>query len=351
MQYNKGSNWVINVGIVGFYGWGNCGDESILGGIVNQLADIDDDAHLHIISDLPFIFHKKYSNHIQIKCKEYQLYTITDLSCLDHIDCLIVGGGGLNPGYGFQHVLHAKRKGIPVINYGIGFRSYEISDALVAYFSYFDKIVVRSPQSKDLLEGIGIQSILGFCPSYSATVREIADDTEEFVLITPRMYERSDDEEQVNEIIAKMEELGKNYLYVVLPFSAYDIEGAENDTRIGRELLQRLYGSNYKIQMINGLHGYDYPTYMGLYNKCHYVINTGRYHSIIYSLYSEKTHWCSFKIRMDKINDIAQELTGKDVPLFGNGGLEISSERMKAFKEQMIERSDVSKEILRGIIC
>lgn len=245
----------MRVVIVGFYGMGNCGDEAILLGLKSILKSFDPNIGIDVATELPPIYHEEYNKKVDVGVRSLTNFDFG--SGVDRVGLLILGGGGLASGYGMGLVMRAKAAGIPVLNIGIEYIEYgdESRDFRLFqdYLRVFDDIVVRTKESSEYLNSLGISHHLGFCPSLRVEEEKVFDLPDKYVLVTPRKTDDKTDI-QVDTIVNELNVL--NLPAVLLPFSKFDILGHPIDVDICYQV-QKKY-RNSKILPIDGFDSHIY---------------------------------------------------------------------------------------------
>lgn len=257
--------------VVGFYGWGNCGDESILGGIVNTIGSIDPSVDIEVATDIPFTIHKCYNGLIKLNIR-----TLSDFN-LTGVDLIILGGGGLSFGYGYGIIFNAFRLGIPVVYLGISINRAVIqSEGFLYVARKFSDITVRSKPLSDLFSSLDIKHTLSFCPSIQSSIEDMPLPPYPYILVTPRLY--GDDEEQVDWIVSSLSRI-EGPIYLV-PFSSMDLQGNPIDLGLCHEIQERMKPRALTIDWS----GYKYQRIRALFRGASLIINGGRYHSAVYAM-------------------------------------------------------------------
>ncbi|MHA1290353.1 MAG: polysaccharide pyruvyl transferase family protein [Candidatus Thorarchaeota archaeon] len=263
--------------IIGFYGWGNCGDEAILGGISQILMKIDPTIEIEIASDIPHTMHARYiGTNIVSTVSARSIRTLSNFS-MEGVDLVILGGGGLTLGYGYGLVTMAVHCNIPIINLGIAIHRNCVSSPIFKEFSaHFNAILPRSGPLSELMTKNGIENIASFCPSVHAPIAEKGDLPKKYVVVTPR---RSDaDEGQVDVLVQELQKYRGAMPIVLAPFSRCDIDGKPIDLFLCEQIKSHIPES-----IIVPWSGYEYHKMRCLFQNASLVINTGRYHSALFA--------------------------------------------------------------------
>ena len=220
--------------IIGFYGWGNCGDESILNGISQMLMNIDSNIEIEIASDIPFTEHDNYMQRIISPVAARSIRTLSNFS-MDGVDLVILGGGGLTLGYGYGLVSMAIHCNIPVINLGIGIHKDCVPSPIFKEFTaHFAAILPRSGPLSKLMTDNGIENTLSFCPSTYSMVAKKGDLPDNYIVVTPRRTD--DDETQIDIILRELQQYRDTTNIVLVPFSRVDLCGDAIDLLLCEEI-------------------------------------------------------------------------------------------------------------------
>jgi len=262
--------------IIGFYGWGNCGDEAILGGICELLKQVDPSVEVEIATDIPFTEHGNYMERIICPIEDRNIRTLSNFSMKD-IDLVILGGGGLSLGYGYGLVTMAIHCGVPVVYFGAAIHRGCVSSPIFKEFmKYFSAILPRSGPLSELMTENGIKNVPSFCPSTYAPIANKGEIPENYVLVTPRRSEADDG--QVDLLVRELQTYRKTMPIILVPFSRCDLEGAPVDLLLCEEIKAAIPEAT-----IVNWSGYDYHMTRCLFKHANLVINTGRYHSALFA--------------------------------------------------------------------
>lgn len=149
--------------ISGYYGFGSIGDEAILLSMVDSFRGEMADVEIVVLSDEPFQTKSAFGVEAISRTNPFKI-----IGLLRHSDMFISGGGGLLQDifklrsviyYGGLIVL-ARLLGLQTMVYaqGIGPLNRKLARTLTRWtFSFADLITVRDPQSKKLLQEIGVK--------------------------------------------------------------------------------------------------------------------------------------------------------------------------------------------------
>lgn len=154
-----------NIVISGYYGFGNAGDEAMLSAIIDAIRDVEDRAHITVISGNP----KETSRKHNIKAVG-TFAAMSIVKAISKADLLISGGGSLlqdatsirNTYYYLSIMGLAKLLGKPVMLYsqGIGPLYRQSTRKAVGFMlKYVDRITVRDSISKEELHSLGITDV------------------------------------------------------------------------------------------------------------------------------------------------------------------------------------------------
>lgn len=165
----------MRIGIVGNYGNNNNGDEAILVGAINQVMSHYEIEKQDIVvfSNNPEQTKERYgvrSEHLYIKkgsaAKTFFATFSKHIKTVKKLDLLIIGGGGiLMDLYGREAILFGmygwlgKLTKTPVVIYGVGVGPIKTQKGAMfirSLASIAKMVSVRDPQSKELLEKIGV---------------------------------------------------------------------------------------------------------------------------------------------------------------------------------------------------
>ena len=163
----------------GWYGNGNLGDEAMLASMLQALRNRMSDLDITVFSDYPADTRSKYCvdalGHPPFPLDVQRLPTLIAshketrqaIAALRHADLFILGGGGLLHDYRggvylwLLEIVLAKVLGTPVALYAVGCGPIHRKSGIVlhrAVLSRTDLITVRDPDSKELLQRIGVRS-------------------------------------------------------------------------------------------------------------------------------------------------------------------------------------------------
>ena len=263
----------MRIGIAGFYGWGNSGDEGILLSIIDSLGT--DNEYL-VSTTLPFNLANEYRRKLPWCVEEVrQIYDTRK-----DYDVYLLGGGELNWGFGWRQCLAVFSASVPCMNYGVGYSKQFLYDdklkpAYREVLANFDAITVRDEHSFNILSEIGLNSALTMCPAINLEIEKF-NYPERMIAVCPRYEDRGDNEPQINWITRRLEGLGDEVL--LIPFAPHDKQGHRIDLELCSEIAKKVPGS--RILKIDG----NSPRKIKYaISKSKLVISGGRYHALVWA--------------------------------------------------------------------
>ncbi|MEK3935584.1 polysaccharide pyruvyl transferase family protein [Sporosarcina sp. FSL W7-1349] len=181
----------MKIGIVGNYGNDNNGDEAILLSIIKQVTSTFDigRSDLTVFSNNPkqtatrygvtsFPLYYKNGNAVKTFGKTFS----ANRKIVKTLDLLIIGGGGIlmdlygreAPLFG-SYAMMAKNSGVPYVVYGCG--AGPLNTGLGKWFirymcKHADSVSVRDPESKELLQSIGVKQSIQVIGDPAFSLRE-----------------------------------------------------------------------------------------------------------------------------------------------------------------------------------
>ena len=268
----KGKNPRIMVS--GFYGAGNSGDEAMLRNIYFHIKQRLPKAELIISTEkIKGLWHPGDLHYV----------SAMDRGQVRRCDLLMIGGGGLGLGFGWNLTSFAKATSgtpMPVITLGCSFPPPEysipaIKNAVIEMFNLYDLISVRDQSSFDLLNKLGIKDInLGTdlaidLPEKKPIRNECPD---EYIVVVIREYGAEPRKLMLQKlghwIIRSLKHNLKNKTNIVLlPFCKEDY----NFTRT-------IDIGDYPI-----LRTFDPQEHKFIINRAKAVVSLGRYHPHVYA--------------------------------------------------------------------
>lgn len=272
--------------ITGFFGWGNSGDEGILQAMIDSFGMENE---IIVSTSLPYTMLEDYRYRLGYAAEVRHLYdTRVDF------DIWLLGGGGLNFGYGWQQALSAIANEKPCMTYGIGFRTdfykTKLKSLMYEFLKHFKAITVRDESTFQLMENVGLNPILTMCPAINLKEQK-TECPENMVAVCPR-YEDSDklgkpgnNKPQIEWIVKRLEELGEEA--ILIPFAAKDREGNLRDLELCREIAKRIKGSRIFMNS-----GFEPKKIKYAISKSKHVISGGRYHALVWAA----AHQISYEI-------------------------------------------------------
>lgn len=263
----------MRIGIAGFYGWGNNGDEGILLSIIDSIGS--DNEYL-VSTTLPFNLAEEYNRKLPWCVEEVrQIYdTRTDY------DVYLLGGGGLNWGFGWRQCLAVFSESVPCMNYGIGYSKRSLYDdklksAYREILANFDAITVRDESSFNILSEIGLNPALTMCPAINLR-EEKFNCPEGMIAVCPRYEDHGDNDPQINWLTRRLEGLGDDVL--LIPFAPHDKQGHRVDLDLCSEIAKKVPGSS-----ILKVDGYSPRKIKYAISKSRLVVSGGRYHALVWA--------------------------------------------------------------------
>ena len=311
MNLNPNQQNTKHILISGYYGFGNTGDEAILGGMIRQIKEKTLDCDFIVVSENPD--------------ETKRVHGVEAISRLDFAaisweieksDLVILGGGGLfqdhhkieissiftKPGLGIASyaivpliaAMHLK----PVIFYSQGFGplfSKESKTFVSFVCNLADVITVRDHSSKELLESLGIRPekiivsadpAIGILPADKDRVDEILKqenirlEKEKIICISVRQWiDESIETRYINNIAHAIESfLEKHDVSIIfVPFQIYD--DSNDDAEIASRIIEKISKKDkcYSISRV-----YNPSEIAGIVARADLVLGM-RYHSIIFA--------------------------------------------------------------------
>ncbi len=263
----------MRIGITGFYGWGNSGDERILLSIIDSLGSDND---YLVNTTLPFNLADEYRRKLPLCVEEVrQIYdTRTDY------DVYLLGGGGLNWGFGWRQCLAVFSGSVPCMNYGVGYSKRSLYDdklkpAYREFLANFDAITVRDERSFNILREMGLNPVLTMCPAINLE-EEKFNCPEGMIAVCPRYEDYIGNDDQIKWIVDRLEGLGDEVL--LIPFAPIDKQGHRIDLKLCSEMAKQIPGSR-----ILKVDGYSPRQIKYAISKSKLVISSGRYHALVWA--------------------------------------------------------------------
>jgi len=263
----------MRIGITGFYGWGNSGDEGILLSIIESLGY---DNEYIINTSLPFNLAYDYKWKLPLCVEEVR--HLHDAR-MDY-DIYLLGGGGLGWGYGWRQCFSIFSNSIPCMNYGVGYDKTSLfNDKLKpvygSFLNNFDAITIRDESSFNLLKEIGVDSILSMCPAINLEVEKF-NCAKGMIAVCPRYEDYIDNDAQIKWIVDRLEGIGDEVM--LIPFAPYNIEGNMVDLDLCYEIKSQVPGSR-----ILKIDGFSPRKIKYLISKSKLLISGGRYHALVWA--------------------------------------------------------------------
>ena len=263
----------MRVGIAGFYGWGNSGDEGRLLAIIDSLGS--DNENL-VNTTLPFNLANEYRRKLPWCVEEVRQINDTRTD----YDVYLLGGGELNWGYGWRQCLAIFSASVPCLNYGIGYsKQFLYNDKLKPVYrevlANFDAITVRDEQSFNILKEIGLNPALTMCPAINLEVEKFSC-PDGMIAVCPRYEDNGDNEAQINWLTKRLEGLGDEVL--LIPFAPHDKQGNMVDLELCHEIKKKVPGSS-----ILKVDGHSPRKIKYAISKSRLVISGGRYNALVWA--------------------------------------------------------------------
>jgi len=266
----------MRVGIAGFYGYGNCGDEAVLQAIIDEVGWENE-----------FIVHTPLSfNFLSSYCSK--IPQVSEVRPIDDgrtdYDVYLLGGGKVDWGFGWQKLFDIIAADIPVMAYAVGVRLEGKYGRFYPMFSefinFFDAITVRDMQSERVLHDLYANPVLTMCPAINLKIEKVSC-PENMIVVCPRYLDfnsegKSDNSEEVDWIVEQVQNEKDNVL--LIPFSPTDREGELRDLAVCKEIAQKLGGAR-----IFNVDPYKPRQVKYIISKCKQVISGGRYHPLVWA--------------------------------------------------------------------
>lgn len=262
----------MKIEIAGFFGYGNAGDEAILQAMIDSLGW---DNEYYISTTLPFNLAEEY--HFKLPYPVEWVREIAD--CRTDYDVYLLGGGGLDWGFGWRQTLAAFAAGKPSMNYGVGYSRRpvlyhpKLVELYKEFLSQFDAVTVRDEDSLSLLREIGVEATLTMCPAINLK-EESFSCPEHMIAVCPRLED--DYEPQVEWLVSRLQGLRDEVL--LIPLSRIDMRGDPVDLKLCKEIAEKLKGAR-----ILNVDGYNPRKIKYAISKSKLVISGGRLHALIWA--------------------------------------------------------------------
>jgi polysaccharide pyruvyl transferase WcaK-like protein len=268
----------MRVCIVGFFGWGNAGDEGILQAMMDSLGHENEYV---VCTTLPFNLVGGYLRRLPPWVANVR--TVHDGRTDFHV--LLLGGGGLDWGYGWETVIRAVRNGIPCINYGVGYKTgLEGIREFRQFLRLFKAVTVRDVDSYALArEVLNIEAYLTMCPAVN-----LKEEKPEFhfhegsVVVCPRFedFHVGDNRDQIDWIVNRL--MDEDRPVYLIPFSREDLEGHERDLMLCKEIHRRLR-EEFVASEVLPLDGFSPRQIKYVISRSSLVVSGGRYHALVWA--------------------------------------------------------------------
>jgi polysaccharide pyruvyl transferase WcaK-like protein len=274
----------MRINIVGQFGYGNVGDEGILMSIMDSLGLENE----YIVStSLPFTMTSAYSRRVP---------NVIDVRTLDDtrtdFDVCILGGGKVDWGFGWAHLLSVFAEGIPTMAYGIALRTdqkqhYKLRRIFSAFFGRFNRITTRDLATAKLLTYLEAFSTLTSCPAINLK-EDKTTCPEGTIIVCPRYGDYNEEGEvdnkpQIDWFVERLEHYlveGQIEKVMLIPFYPKDLEGQPRDLELCKEINRGLGGGCN----IFPCDGYNARKVKHAISRSNLVISGGRYHAIVWAI-------------------------------------------------------------------
>lgn len=253
--------------INGFYGAGNSGDEAMLRNFVFHMNRRLENATFFVATEKSALW------------RQSKVYYISpmDRSRLNLCDLLVVGGGDLGVGFGWQLLSFAKAATeVKTANIGISINNTwtnpKILKAVQAMLSTYDLICVRDQHSKENLNSIDIN-----CKAMTDMAIDLPPIEYEFlhkqkqVCLVIREVAQIHKQQQIELAEKVVELLTKDYFLTILPFSP-------EDAAFSKEL-RSIKSTNSQLIMTNDPQHHKY-----IISNSKYLVSLGRFHPLVYAM-------------------------------------------------------------------
>lgn len=266
----------MKIQICGFYGFGNVGDEAILQSIMDQLGT----NHEYIIStSLPYS-QQAFQNYSKITGKEIRLHE----DMRTDFDAYILGGGGLNWGYGWRQCLSVFSKNVPCMNYAVGYnREWYYNEKLhrlyYEFLKNFNVITVRNELSFNLIKEINteLNPILTFDPAILLKEEKFDCPTNK-IIVFPRYEDNNvSNQPQLDWLANELKNVSSEVILVSC--APKSIEGIDVDMNLCKQLKDRL-----KDSTILEISPFEPRKVKYLVSKSKMIYSGGRYHPVVFAI-------------------------------------------------------------------
>ncbi len=262
----------MRIEVCGFYGFGNMGDEAVLQAIMQELGE---DNEYIISTSLPLHLFERYSKVIG---KELRLHE----DMRTDFDAYILGGGGLNWGYGWRQCLSVFAKNMPCMNYGVSYntRFYyaeKLHSLYYEFLKHFSAITVRDEFSLQLLEKIGLEPVLTFDPAINLKTMPF-ECPENKIAVFPRYEDYPvSNQPQMDWLIQELKDVAEDV--VLVPCAPVNTEGVPVDMALCKGIYDRLKGSE-----ILNISPFEPGKFKYFISKSKIIYSGGRYHPLVFAI-------------------------------------------------------------------
>lgn len=266
----------MRVGIAGFYGFGNCGDEAILQAIIDEIG-WDNEFIIH--TSLPFNLTNIYTDKVPWAT---DVRTMEDMRT--DFDVYLLGGGKVDWGFGWRQIFNIIANDVPLMAYGVGVpiddRYCKLYQLFSQFFNFFDAVTVRDMRSESLLHDLYANPILTMCPAINLKEEKVSC-PENMIAVCPRYLDfnskgETDNSKEIDWIVEQVQDEKDDVL--LIPFSPADIEGTPRDLAVCKEIAQKLRGAR-----IFNMDPYKPRQIKYVISRSKLVISGGRYHALVWA--------------------------------------------------------------------
>ena len=266
----------MKIEICGFYGFGNVGDEAILQSIIEQLGN-----HEYIISTSFPYTSEKFQFYSKITGKEIRLHE--DLRT--DFDLYILGGGGLNWGYGWRQCLSIFSNNIPSINFAVGYNKHnyyskKLHNLYYEFLKNFNDITVRDESSLNLIKEINhaLNPILTFDPAILLKEEKFDDCPTNKIVVFPRYEDDGlSNIPQINWLVNELKDVSSEVILVAC--APKNMESIDVDLNLCKQIQNKL-----KDSTIIDISPFEPRKLKYLISQSKMVYSGGRYHPVVFAI-------------------------------------------------------------------
>lgn len=287
--------------INGFYGAGNSGDEAMLRNFYFHVRRRLPDAEILVATEKPRGLWEQADLHY---------VNGMDRAKAQECDLLVIGGGHLGPGFGWNLIPHAKipchgKNITKVVSMSMNYDDLYLNDTLMPLsreiLKLHDLIYVRSRYSVHVLKKMGIDSL--YTTDMAVDLPEVPIDfhkPDNMAVVVVREVHPKRELEALNVVHLVLKALEKDYNVILLPF-------CREDEMLCRKVQDAI---PYKITMISTL---DPQQHKYIINRSDCLISLGRFHALVYATeQGVPTIACSYPFLGSKINYWMEDLKNKN---------------------------------------